>query len=312
MRAPTGVQFELSKSTPNGKAIAVITEVAASLRVLSLGGIDLTEPYGHDELPSFCDGIVLVPWPNRVRDGLWMHEGAAQSLDLTEPARHNALHGLLRDRPYTVHERTADAVTLAATVHPTRGYPFILDTTVRYELVDDGIRVTHDVLNVGEKRAPFAVGAHPFLRLGDVPTSELTLTLAAGTRFETDARLNPIRETTVDGTEYDLRAGRLVAGLDLDDAFGGVTSVDGVSRHGLTAPDGRFVELWQESDFGYVQVFTTRIFPKDGGLGTAIAVEPMTAPPDALNSGQGLRWLEPGESWAGSWGIRYSGGNEGE
>ena len=312
MRAPTGVQFELAKSTPNGEAIAVITEVAASLRVLTLGGIDLTEPYGHGVLPSFCNGIVLVPWPNRVRDGLWIHEGAAQVLDLTEPARRNALHGLLRDRPYTLDHRTADAVTLAATVHPTRGYPFILDTTVRYELVDDGIRVTHGVVNVGEKRAPFAVGTHPFLRLGDVPTDELTLTLAAGTRFETDVRLNPIRETAVDGTEYDLRAGRLVAGLDLDDAFGGVSSVGGVSHHRLTAPDGRFVELWQESDFAYVQVFTTRIFPKDGGLGTAIAVEPMTAPPDALNSGQGLRWLEPGQSWAGSWGIRYSGGNEGE
>jgi aldose 1-epimerase len=209
-------------------------------------------------------------------------------------------------------ERSADAVTLAATVHPTRGYPFTLDTTVRYELVDDGIRVTHGVGNVGANRAPYAVGTHPFLRLGEVPTYELTLAVAAGTRFETDARLNPIRETTVDGTDYDLRAGRLVAGLDLDDAFGGVSSVDGVSHHRLTAPDGRFVELWQESDFAYVQVFTTRIFPKDGGLGTAIAVEPMTAPPNALNSGQGLRWLESGESWSGSWGIRYSGHNEGE
>ena len=312
MRAPTGVQFALSKSTPNGDAIAVITEVAASLRVLSIGGIELTEPYGVDVVPPFCDGIVLVPWPNRVEDGRWIHEGAAQVLDITEPALHNALHGLLRDRPYRLAERTTDAVTLAATVHPTRGYPFTLDTTVRYELVDDGIHVTHGVVNVGEKRAPYAVGTHPFLRLGEVPTYELTLALAAGTRFETDARLNPIRESSVDGTDYDLRSGRLVAGLDLDDAFGGVTPVDGVSRHRLTAPDGRFVELWQESDFAYVQVFTTRIFPKDGGLGTAIAVEPMTAPPNALNSGQGLRWLEPGESWSGSWGIRYSGSNEGE
>jgi aldose 1-epimerase len=312
MRVPTGDQFALSKSTPNGEAIAVITEVAASLRVLSIGGIDLTESYAENVVPPFGDGIVLVPWPNRVEDGLWIHEGAAQVLDITEPALHNALHGLLRDRPYAVVDRTADAVTLAATVHPTRGYPFLLDTTVRYELVNDGIRVTHGVVNVGEERAPYAVGTHPFLRLGDVPTYELTLAVAAGTRFETDARLNPIRETTVDGTDYDLRAGRLVAGLDLDDAFGGVTSVDGVSRHRLTAPDGRFVELWQQSDFAYVQVFTTRIFPKDGGLGTAIAVEPMTAPPNAFNSGQGLRWLEPGESWSGSWGIRYSGINEGE
>jgi aldose 1-epimerase len=312
MRAPTGDQFALSKSTTHGEAIAVITEVAASLRVLSIGGVELTEPYGEDVVPPFGDGTVLVPWPNRVRDGLWIHEGAAQVLDITEPPLHNALHGLLRDRPYAVVDRSAEAVTLAATVHPTRGYPFTLDTTVRYELVDDGIRVTHGVVNVGGDRAPYAVGTHPFLRIGEVPTYELTLAVAAGTRFETDDRLNPIRETSVDGTAYDLRAGRLVAGLDLDDAFGGVTSVDGVSRHRLTAPDGRFVELWQESDFGYVQVFTTRIFPRNGGLATAIAVEPMTAPPNAFNSGQGLKWLDPGESWSGSWGIRYSGGNEGE
>ncbi len=308
MRAPTGLQFELSRSTPHGEAFAVITEVAASLRVLRIGGIHLTEPYDEDVVPPFGDGTVLVPWPNRVEDGVWIHDGVAQVLDITEPALHNALHGLLRDRPYAVVQRTTGAVTLAATVYPTRGYPFLLDTTVRYELVDDGMRVTHGVVNAGASRAPYAVGTHPFLRLGDVPTYELSLTIAAATRFETDARLNPIRESSVDGTEYDLRAGRLVATLDLDDAFGGVTSVDGVSRHRLTAPDGRFVELWQESEFGYVQVFTTRIFPKDGALGTAIAVEPMTAPPNALNSGQGLLWLEPGESWSGTWGIRYSGG----
>ena len=312
MRAPTGLQFELTRSTPHGAAVAVITEVAASLRVLTVGGIDLTEPYPEETVPPFGSGIVLAPWPNRVRDGRWVHEGAAQSLDITEPALHNALHGLLRDRPYTVVERTAGAITLGATIYPTRGYPFTIDTTVRYELVDDGIRVTHGAVNRGGARAPYAVGAHPFLRLGDVPTYRLTLRLAAGTRVETDARLNPIRESSVDGTGYDLREGRLVATLQLDDAFGGVTSVDGIGRHRLTAPDGRFVELWQESDFGYVQVFTTRIFPKRGGLDTAIAVEPMTAPPNALNSGQGLRWLEPGEGWAGSWGIRYSGGDEGE
>ena len=120
MRAPTGVQFALSRSTPHGEAVAVITEVAASLRVLSIGGIDLTEPYAEHAVPPFGDGIVLVPWPNRVEDGLWIHEGSAQVLDITEPTRHNALHGLLRDRPYTVVERTPDAVTLAATVHPTR------------------------------------------------------------------------------------------------------------------------------------------------------------------------------------------------
>jgi aldose 1-epimerase len=312
VNSPTGLQFELARTTPLGEARATITEVAASLRTLSIGGIDLTEPYPADVVPPFGDGIVLVPWPNRVEDGRWILQGAPQQLDLTEPQLGNALHGLLRDRPYSVAERTGDSVTLAATVFPTRGYPFQLDTSVRYQLVDDGLRVTHSVTNVGDASAPVAIGTHPFFRLGDVPTDELVLTVAAGTRFETDARLNPLGESAVDGTEYDLRTGRIVAELDLDDAFGAVTPVDGVSRHRLTAPDGRFVELWQEAEFGFVQVFTTRIFPKDGGLGTAIAVEPMTAPPNAFNTGQGLRWLAPGETWSLSWGIRYSGEHEGE
>ncbi|WP_394768629.1 aldose 1-epimerase family protein [Lacisediminihabitans sp.] len=317
MHSPTGLQFELSSPTLHGEARAVITEVAASLRSLTIGGVHLTEPYGDDVVPPFGDGIVLVPWPNRVEDGLWRLDGVEQQLDLTEPERGNALHGLLRDRPYTVAERSASSLTLAATVFPTRGYPFQLDTTVRYELVDDGLRVTHGITNVGSATAPVAVGTHPFLRLGDVPTDELVLTVAAGTRFETDARLNPVSENPVEGTGFDLRAGRPVAELHLDDAFGAVTPAGELSRHLLTATDGRFVELWQDGDFGFVQVFTTRIFPRDVGLGTpvlgtAIAVEPMTAPPNAFNSGQGLRWLEPGETWSLSWGIRYSGRHEGE
>jgi len=33
-------------------------------------------------------------------------------------------------------------------------------------------------------------------------------------------------------------------------------------------------------------------------------VEPMTAPADAFNSGEGLKVLAPGERWGTTWGIR--------
>lgn len=80
----------------------------------------------------------------------------------------------------------------------------------------------------------------------------------------------------------------------------------------LEAPDGARTTLWQNLEWGYLQVFTTPIFPRPEGLGVAVAVEPMTAPPDALNSGQGLVWIEPGASWQGSWGLRYTAaGSEG-
>ena len=61
--------------------------------------------------------------------------------------------------------------------------------------------------------------------------------------------------------------------------------------------------MWADPDFGWVQVFTPGGFPDRG---RAVAVEPMTCPPDALNSGLGLITVAPGESWTGSWGLRPS------
>lgn len=304
MSTPTGEQFELIRANAHHQSRASITELAAGLRVLSVDGIELIEGHGADEIAPYGAGTVLVPWPNRVEDGRWQYRGETQQLDLTEPSRNNAIHGLLRNTAYRVRERRADAITLGAAVYPQNGYPFQLDTTVRYELVDDGITVTHEIENTGSDAAPVAIGAHPFLRIGDIPTTELTLTVAATTHFVVDDRLNPTTEEPVEGTPYDLRAGARVGELTLDDGFGGVES--GLS-HRLTAPDGRFVEVWSDPEFAYAQIFTTPIFPRAGQTTFAIAVEPMTAPVNAFNSGAGLRWVEPGERWSVAWGIRYSG-----
>jgi aldose 1-epimerase len=305
MRASTGEQFRLTRDTPHGLAEAVIVEVAASIREFRIGGVELTEPYGEFQTPPFADGIVLVPWPNRVEDGRWILDGEKQQLDITEPDKHNAIHGLLRNAPYRVLDRSEGALTLGATIFPQHGYPFFLETSVCHELTDDGMTVTHRITNESDQPAPVAIGAHPFFQIGDVPTDELTLTVRAGTRFPVDERLNPSAEIPVDGTDYDLRAGRKVSELSLDDAFGDVKPDNQVTAV-LTAPDGRSVALWQDDNFPYVQVFTTRKFPRGTGLVTAIALEPMTAPANAFNSGQSLKWLEPGATWEATWGIRYT------
>lgn len=306
MRAPTGEQFELSRAEGGHRSRAIITEVAAGLRVLEVDGVELIDSYPKDAMPPYGNGIVLAPWPNRIRDGAWLLDGVTQQLDITEVDKNNALHGLLRTRPYRVTRREPHAITLAATVYPQHGYPFVIDTSVRYELVDSGITVTHELTNASPAVAPVAVGAHPFFRIGDTPVEELTITLAASVHFATDGRLNPVAQEPVDGTPYDLRGGVLAGELDLDDAFGGVLSgADGIARHRLTAPDGRYTEVWQGSDFGFVQAFTPHDYPRQDGIGLAVAIEPMTAPPNAFNSGIGVRWLQPGEQWSGSWGVTH-------
>jgi aldose 1-epimerase len=306
MTLPTGEQFALETSTSSGEIRATITAVAAGIRSLSINGIDLVPTYSEDRTPPMGAGIVLAPWPNRIRDGRWSHDGTVHQLAITEPDRSNAIHGLLRYTEYKPIARERDSITLAATIYPQLGYPFLLGTAVHYELVADGLQVTHYVENLGAEAAPVAIGTHPYLKIGGVPTEDLTLRLDAASHIEVDDRLLPTGEVPVDGTEWDFREGRRVGDVDLDDAFGELASEDGTVLHTLTAPDGRSVSIWADDDFDYVQVFTSREFPGEQG-DVAIAVEPMTAPAEAFNSGRGLRWLDPGEEWQATWGIRFEG-----
>jgi aldose 1-epimerase len=302
---PTGEQFTLCHDGPLGPVSAVVTELAAALRSLRVGGVALVQEYAAElGPPPGAAGIVLVPWPNRVAGARWILDGVEQRLDVTEPKTGNASHGLLRNTGYAVLERSASTITLGATVFPQHGYPFHLKTSVRYALVEDGLWVTHTVVNHSAARAPVAVGAHPYLCVGDTPVEELVVTVAASSYCVTDDRGIPLDDRPVHGTPLDLRHGARLGDLELDTAYTGLCSEDGEHRHRLRGPAGDGVELWADAAFGYVQVFTNWKFPGDDGVRLAVAVEPMTAPADALNSGAGLRWLQSGESWSVSWGLR--------
>ena len=287
-----------------GSVTATVTELAAGLRRLRVGDTELVQDYPADALPSGGSGIVLVPWPNRVRDGRWTLDGKPQQLDLSEPSKGNASHGLLRNTPYRVTDRSDSAITLSAAVFPQHGWPFHLETSVRYSLTEDGIEVVHGVRNVGEALAPVGIGCHPYLRVGDVPARELTVTVSGDRMLVTDERSLPVQQVDVAGTEQDLRAGAALADLRLDTAYTGLQVEDGRVRHRLTAPSGAAVELHADPAFGWVQVFTNDVYATDEGLIDAVAVEPMTCPPDALNSGDGLTWLQQDEQWIVDWGIR--------
>lgn len=302
MSRPTGEQFEIASAD----ARAVVTEVGASLRAFEVGGVPYVETFGADDMPPLGAGAVLVPWPNRVGGATWSHAGMRQELEVTEPARGNAIHGLVRRESWTVAERGDAAVTLAVEVGEQQGWPFPFRTTVTYALdaAAPGLTVTHTVHNAGTEEMPLGVGTHPYPRPGDLDVDDCLLTLAAGTALPVDPEtMVPTgKPQPVEGTDLDLRRGRAVRGLGLDTAFGDCRpGDDGLVRHSLTR-DGTGVELWAEASFGWVQVFTPDEFPGKGAR--AVAIEPMTCPPDALNSGTDLITVAPGDTWRGRWGIR--------
>ena len=106
MTFPTGEQYEFAdEDRERRRCRATITGLAAAIRHLSIDGIDLVETYGEESSPPYGAGIVLVPWPNRIRDGRWEHEGVERQLDdhrAHAEQRHPrpaALHRVPRGRP---------------------------------------------------------------------------------------------------------------------------------------------------------------------------------------------------------------------
>jgi aldose 1-epimerase len=304
MTAPSGDQFEIVA----GGYRAVVTECGATLRVLEHSGRPLLHGFGVDEMSGAARGQLLVPWPNRIRDGRYSFGGRDLQLGLTEPARQNASHGLARWAAWSLEEHGTSSVSLGYRLMAQSGYPWTVDLHVLYDLSADGLTVTQTATNLSGEAAPYASGAHPYLTAGDGPVDDWELTLPAATRLLPDDRLLPVGEEDVTGTPYDCRVTRPLRDTRLDHAFGDLVRDDGgVATTYVRDPStGRGAALWVDRQHPWLMVFSA-----DDGWDPprqALAVEPMTAPPDAFRSGLDLLTLAPagldGDEVSVSWGIR--------
>ena len=304
MTAPSGEQFEFAA----GGYRAVVTECGATLRVLEHEGRSLIHGFGDDEMSSAGRGQLLMPWPNRIRDGAYTFDGRDLQLGLTEPSRHNASHGLVRWAAWSSEEHGPTSTSLSYRLMAQSGYPWTVDLHVLYDLSADGLTVTQTATNLDDRPAPYASGAHPYLSAGPGPVDGWELTLPASLRLLADDRQIPVGEEEVAGTPYDFRVPRPLHDTVLDHAFGGLArDADGLATVQVRDPgSGDGAALWVDGHHPWVMVFSA-----DAGWDPprqALAVEPMTAPPDAFRSGRDLVTLapagEPGDELSVSWGIR--------
>jgi aldose 1-epimerase len=302
--APTGQQYEIRA----GGAHAVVTEVGAGLRAFVVDGTHHVETYDEDASPPMGAGCVLLPWPNRTAGAQFSWHGETHRLDVTEQARGHAIHGLVRRRPWQLAALDEGSITLAVDVPggtdpEAHGWPQPLHVETTYGVTGGdgpGLTVSHSVTNTGDGDVPAGIGTHPYLRAGDHPSGDCTLSVATATVLDVDDALiptGPAREVT---PEESLRGGRRVADLDLDTCFGVSGGVAGVLAE-LRAPDGVGTRLWGDRNVAWAQAFTPE--SPFGRPGKAVAVEPMTCPPDALNSGTDLVVLQPGATWTVRWGL---------
>ncbi len=294
MTRPTGEQYVI---TSHGYR-AVVTQ-SGVLRRLSHDGRDLVDGFAEDAMPAGGRGQLLVPWPNRIRDGRYTFGGTTHQLALTEPKRANASHGLVRWVSWSLTRHETDTVELRYYLPAQTGYPWSLDLSTTWELGADGLRVTQAATNHSDSPAPYASGAHPYLLAGPGPCGCWELDLPATTYLTVDEeRLLPTGRASFAGIVSEPLGDTVLnhAVTDLErDAHGVAT----VRLHDREAGTG--TEVWVDQHHRWLQVYTGDDTPTPRA---SVAIEPMTAPPDAFNSGEDLVVLEPGASFAASWGIR--------
>ena len=304
MLPPSGDQFEIT----GGGYRAVVTECGAALRRLEHAGRPLLDGFAEDAMASGGRGQLLMPWPNRIRDGAYRFGERDLQLPLTGPARGNASHGLVRWVAWTLEEHTDNSVSLVYRLMAQTGYPWTLDLHVLYDLSADGLTVTQTATNLADAPAPYASGAHPYLAVGPGPVDALELTLPAATRAKVDDRLLPVGRTEVEDTSYDFRVARPIRDTAFDDAFTDLERDEqGIATAVLRDPvSGHGVALWVDRRHRWLQVFSADDVP--GTARRSLAVEPMTSPPDAFRSGDDLVTLAPsgttGDEHSASWGVR--------
>jgi aldose 1-epimerase len=300
MISPSGEQITIAA----GDQQAVIVEVGGGLRSYVVAGCALVDGYGADQMSSSGRGQVLIPWPNRLEDGSYEFGGRHHQLPLNEPARRNAIHGLVRWSAWSIAEREAHRVTMQHVLHPQPGYPFSLRISAEYTLSDHGLRVRTTTTNLGSEKCPFGRGAHPYLTLGTATIDRLFLTLPARTVLRADQRGLPIGSLAVADTGFDFRQSRPIGSTVLDHAFTDLErDENGIAAVKLRDPDtGMQVSLWVDRSYPYLMLFSGDTL-SEVSRRRGLAVEPMTCPPNAFRTGASLITLEPGASCTGIWGI---------
>jgi len=243
-------------------------------------------------------GIPLLhPWANRLAGLRYSAAGREVALDSKSSLLHLDANGLpIHGVPWSMlaWEVTAAARTrLAARLDWTREdllavfpFPHRLEMTV--SLAADGLTVETTLVADRGHPVPVSFGFHPYFGLPGIARDDWRLSLPAMRRLTLDARHIPMgAEEVFDG--FDAALGK----HDFDDGFALLDRSASLSLSG----GGHRIGMEFIAGYRFAQIYA----PKGSDF---VALEPMTAPTNALKTGRGLRLVEPGASFSAAFRIR--------
>jgi aldose 1-epimerase len=242
----------------------------------------------------------LHPWANRLARDELVVRGRRVHLPgppLVRRDEHGLpIHGMLGAHPgWSVHQADADGhaarlvagFEFAADERLLAAFPFPHELVVEASLSPRALRLATTVRATGAVAVPIAFGYHPYLRLPGPDRSAWELRMPARRHLELDTSGLPTgRGALRGGTAFQL------GDLGFDDGY---DRIDDGAHFAISAA-GREVAVRHERGYPAAQVFSPPGAP-------FICFEPMTAPANALCSGDVLRFVAPGESFTAAFSI---------
>ncbi len=97
---------------------------------------------------------ILFPIIGRLLDDKYRYDGKEYTM---------AKHGIVRKKPFKLERKTEDTLVFcqSSDEDSLKSYPFEFDLFVEFRLTDNGLSVTHTVVNKDSKVMYYSFGAHP-------------------------------------------------------------------------------------------------------------------------------------------------------
>lgn len=263
--------------------------------------VDLLRPTPDEGLsdPEQAASFPLLPWSNRIRDGLLEWHGERFQLVRNGPDG-TAMHGAVRQLPWRVASQTANAIDLRFSSSDAVGvnWPWRFSAQQIFTLVEDGVVVMMSVTNDDDVAFPAGVGQHPYF-LRQLGSEDAVLTTDADAGYELDAGM-ALGAAGAVPARADYREGRTLGNEFVDDVL---TDLGGTPAQWRYPDVGVDVSLIVDAHYGHLVVYEP--VGRDH-----FAIEPVTHVNDgfALHArgvpGTGVVVIEPGKTFEASFGLR--------
>lgn len=113
---------------------------------------------------SSTSNFLMLPWANRIRDGILRYQGQSWQLDV--PSDGNARHGDVRNREWQVLEQTATQIRLKIDSRDFANFnfPFAISAILDYRLEDEAFIWDVTLTNEDKQTIPVGFGFHPYFQ----------------------------------------------------------------------------------------------------------------------------------------------------